>query len=32
MFGMLIPPPPATNVRWVYDDPSGVPEVPAQAA
>jgi len=31
MFDMLIPPP-ASNVRWVYDDPSGLPDVPAQVA
>ena len=28
----ILNPPPTTNVRWVYDDPAGVPETPAQAA
>jgi len=32
MHESLIPPIPLTNVRWVYDDPSGLPDLSTEAA
>jgi hypothetical protein len=32
MFEVLIQPPPPTIVRWVYDDPSGLPDLTTEAA